>query len=168
MPLSENCSHRNTQTWAKEKKLYGNFPTVISCHPLPVYCFRLDEPVYALARGTLDSSKPLLDDYFDMEGRNCSSQTLGTNLELPPSRIVSCPQSWEVAGGKAKEKVPLDCTSHFLTLKSTAKKNVPENSWHLLEFPERNKFSSKGHFQGATLRTVEAIVGFVRWHQSWY
>lgn len=121
--------------------MYGNLPTVISCHPLPVYCFRLDEPVYAIAQGTLDSSKPLLDDCFDMEGRNCSSQTLGTSLELPPSRIMSCPQSWEVARRKEKEKVHLDCIRCLLTLKFTAKKNVTENSCHVLEFPEHNTFS---------------------------
>lgn len=69
MTLSETCSPRNTQTGAKEeKKKCGNRLTLISYHPLPVYCQRLDEPVCAIVLAR-ESHRTLLDDCFDMEGK---------------------------------------------------------------------------------------------------
>lgn len=161
MSLSENCTHRNTQTWAKEKKKnYGNFPTLYILPSTSCLLFKTWWTCMCYCPGHSRVTQTPGRWLFVMEGKELLLSDLEDKFRTTTFQNYVLPPVGKQLEGRQKRKYTWIAN---VVSEVYSKGNVTQGSCYLLEFPEHNKLSWNGHLQGVILGTVKAIVGSVIW-----
>lgn len=114
----------------------------VSCHPVPVYCCRLEEPVSATALGTLESSKSMLGDCFDRKREAIAPLSLwGTtkdhHLPILCSILEDLKNTWKE--GERESRLRLEMHIHSVSYHCAVyNKELPKRSVASWELPEPN------------------------------